>query len=52
MYLLQKIPRDYEEKRRSATKGSPIRGCKIKCVSLRREIQNLRTLFLSQSVIR
>ena len=28
------------------------RGCKIKCVSLRREIQNLRTLFLSQSVIR
>lgn len=25
MYLLQKIPRDYEEKRRSATKGSPIR---------------------------
>ena len=32
--------------------GKTIRGCKIKCVSLRREIQNLRTLFLSQSVIR
>lgn len=33
-------------------KYQEIGGCKIKCVSLRREIQNLRTLFLSQSVIR
>lgn len=28
------------------------RGCKIKCVSKEKKVKNLRTLFLSQSVIR